>query len=102
LNILNYFCKFWPKNAIKSDGKSVCTLENPAYRKKTGLNKEFAKMLKKFTSEIKPALALILSENLAVLRTLPKNVTNLAFKCGSIVKNTQQKNRSKSERSRKC
>lgn len=96
------FCKFWPKTAIKSDGESVCTSENPAFWEKTGLNGEFAKMMKKVTGEIRAAFALIVSENLAVLRTLPKNVTNLASKCGNIVKNAQQKNKFKSERSRKC
>jgi len=102
LNILSVFCKFRPKTAIKSDGESVCTSENPAFGEKTGQNEELAKMMKKVTGEIRAAFALIVSENLAVLRTLPKNVTNLASKCGNIVKNAQQKNKFKSERSRKC
>ena len=61
-------------------------------------------MLKKVTTDVKAAVVLIVTENLAALRTFVKNVTNSVVKFVSKHQNPmpRDKKRRKSERGKKC
>ena len=72
---------------------------------KTGIGKA-VKMLKKVTTNIKAAVVLIVSENVAALRMFVKNVTNSVFKSAAEHQNVKLRDETKrghnSERNRKC
>lgn len=65
-----------------------------------------AKMLKKVSTNIKAAVVLIVTENVAALRMFVKNVTNSVFKSVSKSatggRNGETKRGHNSERNRKC